>query len=265
MHNMPRPSHSVLRPLLGPLLLVFLVGCASQPDRPTDPEAALNTHIQLALGYIENGNRESARHHLRRATELDRRSPRVAGAMAMLYQLEGENELAEEQFRLALRRDRNFTQARNNYGAFLFGQGRYEEAYRQFDTASRDLDYTHRAHVLLSLGRTALELDRPERAEAAFSHAYTLNRRLTPVLIELADLNFQKGDYAEAKRYLDLHAAATQATPRSLLLGIKIERIFRNTDREASYAMALRNLYPYSREYLEYQRLLDEDREANER
>ncbi|WP_111640701.1 type IV pilus biogenesis/stability protein PilW [Marinimicrobium alkaliphilum] len=237
------------------LALVLVSGCVTTDGNSrthVDKDRALENHIQLAYAYIESGNRESARHHLRRAFDIDRRSPDAMGAMAMLYQLEGEPELAEEYFRRTLRRDRDHTRTRNNFGVFLFGQGRYQDAYEELERVVQDLDYDNRARALVNLGRSALHLGNTERAESAFRHAHVLDRSLPSAMIELADLYFQKEDYAESKRFLDLFAERANHSPRSLWLGIRIEQIFGNEDQEASYALALRNRYPYSREHLEY-------------
>lgn len=240
---------------LGLLVLFGLGGCVTQTSGPqVDREAALDTHYRLAMAYIDNRNRDSARHHIEKAFELDDDSAKAYAAQAMLLQLEGEVERAEDSFKSALREDRSFSQARNNYGAFLYRQQRYEEAYEQFSIVSEDLSYDNRARALLSLGRTAKQLGREERARAAFEHAFTLDRRLAPVLLELADISFQDKEYAQAKRYLDQYGEVSRQSARSLLLGIKIERIFGNQDKEASYALALKNRFPYSDEYLEYKR-----------
>ncbi len=176
----------------------------------------------------------------------------------MLFQLEGENELAEKSFKRALREDPGFSQARNNYAAFLYQQERYEDAYEQFEIVSRDLNYDNRARALLSLGRAALKLGREERARAAFEHAYNLDPKIAPVLVELATISFQNEEYAKAKQYLDQYSQVARQSARTLLLGIKIERIFGNKDKEASYALALKNRFPYSDEYLEYKRELSQ-------
>ncbi|MGD8176886.1 type IV pilus biogenesis/stability protein PilW [Marinimicrobium sp. ARAG 43.8] len=239
--------------LLG--IVLGVSGCVTQNSGPdVDRKAALDTHYRLAMAYIENRNRESARHHIQKAFELERNSPRAYAAQAMLFQLEGEMERAEASFKQALRRDSGFSQARNNYGAFLYQQGRYEEAYEQFSIVSEDLNYDSRARALLNLGRSALELGREARARAAFEHAYMLDRRLASVLVELADISFREQEYAEAKRYLDQYTEIAGQSARTLLLGIKIERIFGNKDKEASYVLALKNRFPYSEEYLEYKR-----------
>src|SRR5690625_7704147 len=61
---------------LGVLLLVLsMSACVSQRQgQQVDRAAALDTYIQLAMAYIESGNREAARHHLRRAFDLERNS-----------------------------------------------------------------------------------------------------------------------------------------------------------------------------------------------
>lgn len=253
-HRNPQTRWCSLTALIA-VLLFGAVGCVSQTTGPeVDREAALDTHYRLAMAYIDNRNRDSARHHIRKAFELDSGSAKAYAAQAMLFQLEGEMERAEDSFKSALRRDRDFAQARNNYGAFLYRQERYEEAYDQFAIVSENLDYDNRARALLSLGRAALKLGREERARAAFEHAFTLDSRLAPVLLELADISFKNKEYAQAKRYLDQYGQVARQSARSLLLGIKIERIFGNKDNEASYALALKNRFPYSDEYLEYKR-----------
>lgn len=248
------------RPGLGVLVLclsILLAGCVSQRSgsaQEVDSEKALDAHVKLAIGYIENRNRESARHHLRKAFELDKNSAKATAAQALLYQVEGEAELAEENFKRALRQDPDFSQARNNYASFLYAQGRYEQAYEEFTRVSRDLDYDNRDLALLNLGRTALKMGNKERAKAAFEHAYNLNPRMPSLLLELAQISFDEKDYAQAKRYLDRYGNLARQSAQSLLLNIKIERIFGNKDKEASHAMALKNRFPYSKEYLEYKR-----------
>lgn len=253
--------HKLLQLLLvGIASVVLLAGCVSdgkgKPNRPVDKVKSLELHIKLAQGYIDRGNRESARHHLRKAAEIDRNSADATETMARLYQLEGEPALAEESFKKAIKAKKNFTLARNNYGVFLFGAKRYEEALEQFELAAEDLDYTGRASTLVNVGRTALLLGKNERAKAALEHAAVLDRGLGDAQIELADINFQNQEYAAAKQHLDRYQALGQVTPRSLLLGIRLERIFGNKDKEASYLLMLKNRFPYSKEYLEYKQTM---------
>lgn len=240
------------------LLLSAASGCVTTVSGGTeaDPEKAMRTYVQLGLGYLRAGNRDSARLNFQKALEIDRRSPGANDGMALLYQLEAMDELAEDYFKKAIRADGDYSRARNNYGSFLYEEGRYQEAYEQFEKAAANLDYESRPIALLNLGRTALKLGKTDRAESTFRHALALDSQLTTAMVELAEIYFSQENYPEAKKYLDMYGQNTRHSPRSLWLGIRLERIFGNRDREASYAMALKSLHPYSQEYLQYKQSL---------
>lgn len=237
-------------------ICITVAGCITQRtsgrEKTIDLGKSLDLHIQMATGYIKKGNRESARHHLKKAFSIDSDSAPATGAMAQLYELEGEPVLAEEQFKLALKRDKNFTQNRNNYGVFLFNLKRYEESYSEFEKTAADLEFPGRAQALSNVGRVALKLGNTIRAKAAFEHSIILDRNAPEPYIELAEINFQEQEYATAKNYLDGYGRVGQQSARSLLLGIRLEKVFGNKDKEASLAIVLKNMFPYSKEYLEY-------------
>lgn len=250
--------------VIGLLLILFsLTSCVTTIEGGTstdvDPERALASHIQLGLSYLRAGNRESAQLHLNKAMEYDKRSPGANDGMALLYQLEGEMDLAEDYFKKAIRYDRKFSRARNNYGNFLYQQGRYEEAYEQFDDASKDISYESRGVALVNLGRTALKLGDTVKAEAAFRHALSLDPGLTPAIAELAEIAFNNQQYADAKTYIDQYGKLTRHSARTLWLGIRIEQMFGNRDKAASYGMQLKSLHPYSKENLEYKQATEDD------
>ncbi len=101
--------------------------------------------------------------------------------------------------------------------------------------------------------------DREEAIEA-YQHALALSPLQRLAMIELATLKFEDEEYAEAQKYLEQYTKITKPSARSLWLGIRLERIFGNKDQEASYALALKNLFPYSDEYLKYKQSLSNNR-----
>ena len=243
--------------LLVSLFLSFLlISCVTQTtdgkEKVVDKKKALDLHIQMALGYVDKGNRESARHHLNKAFEIDKNSVPATNAMAMLYQLEGEPALAEEQFKLAIKRDKKFTQAHNGYGIFLYNNQRYQEAFTQFELAAADLGYSDRSQVLTNVGKTAIKIGNVTRAKAAFEHACILDRNNASAYLELAEINFDRQEYADSKRNIDSYLSLADHSARSLSLSIRLERVFGNRDKEASLAMMLKSKFPYSKEYLDY-------------
>jgi type IV pilus assembly protein PilF len=230
---------------------------SSSSGEKTDAEKrqdALGSYIELGLGYIGQNNRDQARLNLLRALEIDSRSPGANNGMALLYQLERDSARAEEYFKKALSYDRDFTQARNNYAVFLATQKRFDEAFVQFDLASRDVNYQLRPQVFLSLGAVASKLGKTREATDAWERALALDKELPGPYLELANMYFERGDFPEAKRYLDRHAQLAQPSARSLWLAVRLEDAFGNADGVASKGMALRNLFPYSREAIAYQK-----------
>lgn len=219
-------------------------------------ENARQTYVQLGLGYLRGGDRDAARQNFKKALEIDKNSPGALDGMALLYQLEAMDKKAEEYFKKAIRADRDYSRGRNNYGSFLYEQGRYQEAYDQFERAAANLEYDSRPIALMNLGRTALKLGDVDRAESALKHALSLDPKVTTAMVELADIYFSRQNYAEAKKYIDMYGQSTRHSARTLWLGIRLERIFGNRDKEASYALALKNLHPYSQEYLQYKQSL---------
>ena len=246
---------------------LFVLGCVpvTGPDsRVVDKQKAIESYITLGMAYLQQGNRDFARRNFEKALELDRNSAEANNGMGLLYQLNGENELAEASYTKALKDKASFTDARVNYGGFLYQHQRYEEAYNEFERAAKDLSFERRGLVLAYVGQTAAKLNNLERAKSAFEHSLNINSQLSLSMVELAELYFAEQNYALAKKYLDQYTSVAKPSPKSLWLGIRIERIFGNKDKEASYALALRNLHPYSKEYLEYKTLLEQQVPQNE-
>lgn len=241
------------------VIVVVISGCVTTNNRtgtPVDSQKAYDTHVNLGLTYLNQGNRENSRRHLEKAINIKPKEAAAHHGIGLLYNLTGEVELAEESFLKALKDDRNFTEARVSYGKFLYQQERYQEAYDMFVTASSDISYSQRPLSLTYLGQTALVLGNDVKALSSFEHAVNIDNNAATALIELGDLYFEEKEYAKSKDHLDRYIALSGRTSRSLWLGIRIERIFGNKDREASYALALRNLHPYSKEYLLYKKEL---------
>jgi type IV pilus assembly protein PilF len=247
------------RAALAIVLGVLLAGCITERGsvytNPPSPEEAMRQRVELARSYIGQGNWEDAKRNLKIAVELDDREPEVYEAFALVYQSTGEFELAEENFRKAISLDRDFSRARNNYAAFLFGQERFAEAETQLDLVVKDTLYEARPQAFVNLGLCRRALDKPELAEQAFARALAMDRQNRIALLELAQLRLDAGDYARAADYYTgYRAAVRRQSARGLWLGIRLAQATGDRDAEGSYALALRNLYPDSPEYAAWQR-----------
>lgn len=243
------------------LTVCLLVGCVSTggPQKTVDPKKALDTRLQLGLQYLEAGNRDQALRQFLEVLESDKKNPEALKGLALIHQMNGEMAEAEAAFKKGIRYAKDPVESllRYNYGLFLSRQQRYKDAKEQFEVVAKNLVFPQRAEALYFVGRCALELDNKVRAEAAFKHALNLRKNLALPALELADLAYQALDYETAKNYLDRFNKYSDPSARSLWLGIRIDRTFGHKDKVASQALALKNLFGYSKEYLQYKQLIE--------
>lgn len=253
-----------LKKSLSPLALLLLAcsvltGCITTTEggftEEASPQKALDTRVSLARQYIGEGNWEAAKRNLVLALQINDDNAEIFEAFALVYQSTGEYELAEENFKKAIRLDNKFSRCRNNYAAFLYSQARYEEAEEQLDYVVKDTLYSGRPNAFVNLGLCRIKLFDTEGAEEAFVRALAMDRTNQVALLELAQIRFDAGDYATANQYYSTYRSlARQQSARGLLLGIRLAKVDGDRDSEASYAMALRNLYSTSPEYQAYKR-----------
>lgn len=225
-----------------------------------DDQVVLTRRVELARRYIGEGNWDDAKRNLKIAYDINPRDPEVHEAFALVYQSTGELELAEESYRTAISLKRDFSRARNNYAAFLFGRGRYADAEKQLEHVVVDSLYNQRPRAYVNLGLCRLQLNDPAGAEEAFVRALSMDRANQIALLETAILRYEAEDYPAAQRYYGIYrTAARPQSPRGLWLGVRLAIAVGDRDAEASYSLALRNLYPQSKEYAAYRRLKNSD------
>jgi type IV pilus assembly protein PilF len=242
--------------LLTIMVMLLLTGCVTQVKQSGrhvgNDEEQVQALVELGVGYLRNQQYPRAKENLSKALKIDPNSPIIHNLFGLIFQLEGESDLADEFFRKSLKLDPQFSTARNNYGAFLYEQGRYTEAAQQLELCAQDRLYASRAQVFENLGVSYLKLDRVEDAGAALTRSLQLNPDQVRASLELADIRFIQRNYPESRQLLLRHGKVSQQSSRSLWLGIQLARIFTKSNDEASLALALKNIFPFSKEYQLY-------------
>ena len=85
--------------------------------------------------------------------------------------------------------------------------------------------------------------------------ALSMDRTNRYALLEVANIRYDAGDYEAAGNYYSTYrSVARRQSARGLWLGIRLAQATGDEDAEASYVLALANLYPESVEYQAYQR-----------
>lgn len=237
---------------------ILLAGCV-RTGGTVDPmstnegrDQARDAYIQLGLGHLQQGSTEKAKEPLRKALEIDSSSAEAYSALAVVYQRELEPKLADDSYRKAISLSGGEARVLNNYGGFLFEQRRYQDAYAQYQKASEDTLYSERSRVFENLGLTALQLGKREAAKQHFEKALRLNSQRPTSLLQMALLSFDDKNYVDARSYYAGFSQQARQTPQSLLLGIRLARVFEDRDQAASLGLQLKRLYPGTPEYQQF-------------
>ncbi len=243
------------------LVGLLLQGCVTEstgPSRAADPQKQIATLVELGIGYLRNGEYGRAKEHLLTALDLDPQSATAHNTLALVFQLEQEYGVAEEHFKIAIRNKPDFTRARNNYAAFLFDRGRHADAIEQLQLAGEDRFYAGRPTVFENLGVAYLRTNNPVAAEQAFERSIALNPEQARALVELANIRFEQRRYVESRELYYRYEAVSSQSARGLWLCVRLARVFNDGNREASCALALRNIFPTSAEFKQFEAMVSE-------
>ena len=230
------------------LFAVVLAGCATETRGGMGMASPMaeraQAQLDLARGYLSEGNLPRARPAVKRALQLNPGLAEAHVLAAVMYEREEEVGLAERHYKAALELEPANPQALNNYGAFLYGQGRLREALGPLRLATGNTDYRLRAQAFENLGLTVLALGRRDDARVAFERALALGDNQPRSRLELAAILYAHQDYSAAERHY--HRFLTQAaeSPRSLCLGLRLGAVPGATGRSADHAARLRDQYP---------------------
>lgn len=195
------------------LSAAWLSGCASQSPREESSNDPADAYTRLGAAYLEQDNLPRAISALDRALEIRPEHAEALQAMAIAYQRQGDDELAERYFQRALRIDGDFTRARNNYAAFLFDQGRTEEACQQLEQASRDSSYPNRAQLFANLGQCRYDLGDVEAARQSLARAQAIDARSPRSYLMLAEIEHEQGRHDRAWDQLQAYLRLAGITP----------------------------------------------------
>jgi len=232
--------------------LVLLAACASTAEREAGDAKRtrlVDTNVQLAAGYLQRGQLEFAREKLEKALAIDPDNPNANSTMALLQWRLRDYSAAETHFQRAVRADRDYGEAHNNYGVFLCERGRVEEAVNRFKKAITDPLYSTPAVANQNAGLCLMKTGAAAAAEPYFREALRLNPQLVPALEQMARISLESGKPLAARGFMQRYfQAGGPDTPETLWLAVSIERALGHKNEEASYALRLRAKFPDSPE-----------------
>lgn len=251
------------------LLCAVVAGCASKAGgadasgAPNDiltesdePESRKRARIrmELAIGYFEQGQTNVALDELKQVINADPSFPDAYNLRGLIYMRLNDMRQAEDSFRRAIALNPRDANSHHNFGWLLCQQGRFPDAYREFESAMANPLYAGRAKTLMALGVCQARGGQRAEAEKSLARAYELDAGNPVTGYNLANLLFQRGDFQRAQFYIRRLNNSDLANAETLWLGVKVER--RMNDRVAMEQLAdqLKKRFPQSREAAAYTR-----------
>ena len=227
----------------------FLASCASNSEsKDTNNRKAAETNASLGQAYMERRQYEIAMEKLKRAIANDRTYAPAHTLLAMLYDTLGENKLAEQEYKAALKYDPTNGDVNNNYGAFLCGVGRGEHAEQYFLKAVEDPFYETPQLAYANAGQCALERGDLDSAETFLRQSLQYDEQFASALLSMADVSYRKGSFLRARAFLQRYEAVGVLNEESLLLGYRIESRLGDAKSANGYRQKFLERFPSSKQ-----------------
>lgn len=259
-----------MRPFEGALILVAACAALTACSRLTfvKPNAQRSDATRVAPDYSFTETRESrrrseARHLVSRAGQAYREGDYRAAAdharaalkadpahgaahtvLGLVASASGDEQVAGGHYAKAAELDVDNGVALNNYGAWLCGNGRAQEALGWFERALGAPGYPEPEAALANLAGCALKAGRIDLVEPAARAALEIAPDSVVALQAMSEYNFNVGRHFEARAFSQRRLAAAPATPDALRLASQIEEKLGDTVAATRYVQRLKTEFP---------------------
>ncbi len=143
------------------LLILSFLGCAtSSPDL----EKQGRLYLQLGTSQLSRGIYPQALESLLRAEAILPDNPKVQNNLGLAYYVRKKTKKAKHHIRRAVELDPGYTEARNNLSRILTEHGQYKLAIKHLLIAKKDLTYPSPEKTLANFGYTYFEAKKYKKA-----------------------------------------------------------------------------------------------------
>lgn len=224
----------------------------------TAAEKRASIRLQLAVGYYQNAQYETALDEVKQAIAADPDNAEAHGLRALIYTALGQPALADANYRTALRLAPGNPDLSNNYGSFLCtALNKPAEAMPYFDAALRNPAYQTPVSALVNAGLCSIRNKDYQAAERYLLEALRYQPELQAINAGLARTYYERRDYPRAgffiKRLIE-SSKLDMLSADTLWLALRVQRKLGDRSQEASLAAQLRRRFPGSPEYAAFER-----------
>jgi type IV pilus assembly protein PilF len=209
---------------------------------------AAQINARLGVEYMKQGQLAIAREKIDKALQQNPRDPGTQMAAGLLYEQLREVDRAEKHYRLALKYDSDNPEAQNALGAFFCRNGQPKKGEATFLEAARNPLYRTPAVAYTNAGVCARQAGRLDEAEEYLRYAVGQRNPYPEALLQMANVSFERGNYLQARAFLERYLVTTSGTAGVLLLGYQVEMALGSQDGAREYAVRLKDRFPDSPE-----------------
>jgi type IV pilus assembly protein PilF len=244
-------------------LLGLIAACASTTTGPsagggtdlitasdeTDAQKRAKIRLELAVGYLEQGQTNIALDEVKLAITADPRSADAFSLRGLIYMKLNDFGLARDSFNRGILLNPRDGNILHNLGWLACQESRFSEAVLNFDKALALANYLNPSKTYLAKGICLLRSGDSRQAEANFLRAFELDASNPIAIFNLANLLYKRGDLVRAQFYIRRLNNNDYVNAESLWLATKIEKKMGNTQGVIQLADRLKKQFPTSREF----------------
>lgn len=255
-----------LRALSCALILNLVAGCANQLTNPgagvdlttasdqTDIQKRARIRLELALGYLEQGQPSIALDEVKLAIAADPRSAEAFSLRGLIYMRLNDFGLARESFIRGISLNPRDGNIFHNLGWLACQESRFAEAMLNLDKALASPSYADQAKTYLAKGVCLVRAGDLRLAENNFLRSFELDAGNPIATFNLANLLYKRNDLVRSQFYIRRLNNNEYVNAESLWLATKIEKKLGNQQGVLQLSDRLRKQFPTSREFGLYER-----------
>jgi type IV pilus assembly protein PilF len=244
----------------------MLGGCITETTGLVQPKEqpgeASDLNVQLGVGYLRQGDLQSAQEKLEKAIELNSDNVTAHRVLGRVYELLGDQDGAERYYRRAVSLAPKDPEALNSLAVFLCrSDATHKEALGVFNRAIAVPQSTQLSNKAMLNTNAAVCAESKDLAlaEEYLRQALAFDNQYSAALLEMGDVSLQRGNYLQARAFLQRYGLAAQVSPSFLWLSYQVETALGDTRAAVKFANELRKKFPES---AETRLLLESERNA---
>ena len=237
--------------MLALILGIGLAACSHNSGfKKASPEVQANTNMQLAIEYMKLGKLASARDFMETALSQDPGNADVQMTAGIVYERLNEMPKAERAYKTMYRLGKSDPNIQNTYAGFLCRTGKAAAGEKLFVEVAKSPLYQTPEVALVNAGVCVRGTGDLVDAERYFNQALAIRPNLPEAMLQLGNVEFDRGDAAKALEIVQKYLAVNPATAEVLWLGFRAERKLGDATAAAGYARRVQTEFPNSEQAL---------------